>query len=91
MVHLQNNNPGIPGTILTDIPVLASTTVTVDAIPAAHNLSAKWIITAVDNTNTKMQVSEVLAINKFSTSINATQYGRVGDKILFNVDVGNEC
>lgn len=78
---------GIPGTYKTGIVVSASSTTVIDEVVAVNNYSVKWILTIVDNTNTKMTSYEILAVNKFNSTINHNMSGRVGDLIFHGVNV----
>jgi len=87
MIHLHNTNVGIPGTVLTNIPVPASTMVVIDSVPEQFNRSIKWIVTAINLTTNDMQAFELLALNKFGLTASHTKYASIGDKINILTDV----
>lgn len=91
-MHIVSTHPvqtlsGIPGTYKTGVIVAANDTAVIDEIVAANNFSIKWILTIVDNTNSKISTYEILAVNKFNLSISHNSSSRVGDLILHGTDV----
>lgn len=72
---------GIPGTYKTDIDILSTNSVVVDSVVAVNNYSIKWIVTLVDNINSKTNVFEVLVINKFNTTVSHSVNDKIGDHI----------
>lgn len=78
---------GIPGTYKTGIVIPASSSSVIDSLPAINNYSVKWIITLIDSVNSKTNTSEILAINKFNTSVSHNSSSRVGDHIAHGINV----
>lgn len=72
---------GIPGTYKTGILLTPSTPIVIDSLSMNNNYSVKWIVTLIDNINLKTNVFEILAINKFNTSINHSINHKIGDHI----------
>lgn len=83
----QHTRTGIPGTVVTNIQVPASSTVVVDSVSEQYNRSVKWVVTVVNQPASKIQAFEILAVNKFGVDVNYTKYSTVGDKINNTVDV----
>jgi len=78
---------GIPGTYKTGVVVPASNLLVVDDVESINNYSIKWIVTIVDTVASKTMVCEILAINKFNTTMSHNVYGIVGDFIAHGVNV----
>lgn len=78
---------GIPGTYKRGIAVTALSSAIVDSCSLANNYSVKWIVTILDNTNSKTMIYELLALNKFGVSIDYVPYAFMGDDINHDFDV----
>lgn len=88
MINLhQHTRTGIPGTVITNIPLSANGSIVIDGVPEQYNRSVKWIITVIDSTNSKIQSFELLAVNKFGANADHTIYAVIGDKIKTKSEV----
>ena len=71
---------GSGGVKIYGVNVPALNTVTIDTLPFVDHIAAKWLVTVVNPTSTKMQTYEVVAdylTGKAAPSYNV--YGKIGD------------
>lgn len=88
-VILTTSPPSLPGLIsISNSGVLLSGIINeIDLLDVNDVNTIKWIIELMDTTNEKILSFEILAINKFNTSIGYNKYAIIGDKIDHILDI----
>lgn len=79
-------NGGIPGTIDVSLQIPSQTTVVAD-LCETEDISVKWLIALMNQTQQVVTTSEIMASHKFGTNPTHNQYGMTGDWINYDIDV----
>ncbi len=75
---------GVPGTSVADIIIHPGQFEQVDV---TDQLTAKWIYTLIDETNSKVLSGEVLGLNRMGVNPTHTTYAIIGDRIAHRTEV----
>lgn len=76
---VSGSTGGVPGTILTAVPIPFSLTTTADTCECGLGMSVKWIYTLMDATDETVVSGEVLAQHMFGNDVKWNWTGIVGD------------